>query len=48
MEPIQTDFKNSIAVGSVSGTLETQKLMARDMYLFSLCEYSRSEYKYKY
>ena len=28
--------------------METQKPMAQDMYLFNVCEYSRSEYKYKY
>ena len=28
--------------------LETQKPMAQDLYLFNVCEYSRSEYEYKY
>ena len=45
MESIASDLKNSIVVGS---WVETQKPMAQDKYLFNVCEYSWSEYEYKY
>ena len=45
MESIRIDLKNSIVVESVT---ETKKPMAQDLYLFHVCEYSRSEYKYEY
>ena len=44
MDPIRIDLKNSIAIGLVWA--ETWKPMAQDMYLFNVCKYSRSEYKY--
>ena len=43
MESIRIDLKNSIVV---EVWLKTHKPMAQDLYY--VCEYSRSEYEYKY